>query len=157
MNKLYIAYGSNLNKNQMRGRCPGARILEKGTLKDYELLFKGDPGLSYLTVEPKEGEEVPIVVWAITPEDEVALDRYEGYPRLYQKEQLQVELETGEKVEAMAYIMTNERPDLNPPSTRYLETVRGGYRDFGINENTLFLALKKSIPGPTEGPHRQQK
>ena len=39
--KKYIAYGSNLNLEQMAFRCPTAKVVGKSELKDYELLFRG--------------------------------------------------------------------------------------------------------------------
>ena len=39
--RLYIAYGSNLNLLQMAFRCPTAEIAGKSELKGYELLFRG--------------------------------------------------------------------------------------------------------------------
>lgn len=83
MNKrYYIAYGSNLNVYQMRFRCPSARIIGTAIIPNYELLFKGSKTGSYLTIEPKDGSSVPVAAWETTAEDEAALDRYEGYPRL---------------------------------------------------------------------------
>jgi len=41
MKKYYIAYGSNLNVQQMRYRCPGARVVGTSVIKDYQLLYKG--------------------------------------------------------------------------------------------------------------------
>ena len=80
MKRYYIAYGSNLNVQQMRWRCPGARIIGTSELKDYRLLFKGSKTGSYLTIEPEMGYTVPVAVWEVSAEDERALDRYEGYP-----------------------------------------------------------------------------
>lgn len=37
MSKIYVAYGSNLNKEQMAYRCPTARFLGTGVIEDYEL------------------------------------------------------------------------------------------------------------------------
>ena len=37
--KLYIAYGSNLNLEQMKFRCPTAKLVGKGTIENYELQF----------------------------------------------------------------------------------------------------------------------
>lgn len=39
--RKYIAYGSNLNREQMAKRCPDAKVIGSGMLKDYELLFRG--------------------------------------------------------------------------------------------------------------------
>ena len=73
--KYYIAYGSNLNKEQMRFRCPQAEIIGTSEIKDYELLFKGSQTGSYLTIERKKGGSVPVAVWATTAADEASLDR----------------------------------------------------------------------------------
>ena len=53
--RYYIAYGSNLNVEQMHYRCPDARIIGTATLDDWTLLFKGSKTGSYLTIEQKEG------------------------------------------------------------------------------------------------------
>ena len=41
MGKLYVAYGSNLNMRQMKGRCPESVFLGTGVIEDHELQFKG--------------------------------------------------------------------------------------------------------------------
>ena len=75
MNNFYLAYGSNLNLEQMAHRCPTAKVVGTTTLKDYALLFRGQHGGAVATVEPCKGSEVPCLVWEITPADEQALDR----------------------------------------------------------------------------------
>lgn len=145
--RLYIAYGSNLNLDQMKYRCKTAKIYGKGILKGYRLLFKGSPGNAYLTIEPRAGGEVPVVVWDVKAEDEKALDRYEGYPSFYYKENIPVELEDGQVVEAFVYIMTGKIKDrihLNLPSKNYLAAVREGYESFGFNQKYIDEALKVS-------------
>ena len=71
-------------------RCPSARIIGTAEIPDYELLFKGSKTGSYLTVEPKTGESVPVAVWETTEEDEAALDRYEGFPAFYYKAEMKL-------------------------------------------------------------------
>ena len=61
--RKYIAYGSNLNREQMAKRCPDAKVIGSGMLKDYELLFRGYTDAAVATVEPKEGENVPVLIW----------------------------------------------------------------------------------------------
>ena len=65
--RYYLAYGSNLNVPQMRRRCPGATILGTAKLRGWELLFRGSKTGSYLTIEEREGCEVPVAVWVVTP------------------------------------------------------------------------------------------
>lgn len=83
--RLYMAYGSNMNLEQMADRCRTAEVVGKGILKNYELLFRGARHGAVATVEPREGSSVPVVLWEIGARDEVALDCYEGYPRLYRE------------------------------------------------------------------------
>lgn len=142
--RLYIAYGSNLNLEQMKYRCPTAKVYGKGKIYGYRLLFRGGPGNAYLTIEPCKGGKVPVVLWEIKPNDEKELDRYEGYPSFYYKEDIPVELDTGEIVTGMVYIMTRKRIHLNSPSQRYLEAVSEGYDSFGFNKEYITKALDVS-------------
>ena len=103
--KLYIAYGSNLNREQMADRCPTARILGASMMDDWRLLFRGVREGAVATVEPCQGGSVPVLVWEISPADEAALDRYEGWPYFYRKETLEVQL-NGKTVTAMVYILS---------------------------------------------------
>ena len=74
MNKtFYLAYGSNLNLEQMAHRCPTAKPVGPVVLKDYQLLFRGGHGSAVATVEPFKGKTVPCLLWEITPTDEAAL------------------------------------------------------------------------------------
>jgi gamma-glutamylcyclotransferase (GGCT)/AIG2-like uncharacterized protein YtfP len=141
-NTIYVAYGSNLNLEQMEFRCPYATVLGGGVLPDYQLLFRGGDGGAVATVEPKKGGSVPVLLWEITPRDEEALDRYEGWPHLYRKETVAVGY--GEKlVEAMVYIMNEGRP-LGLPSEYYLNTIMAGYESAGFNRKVLDQAVRDS-------------
>ena len=136
---FYLAYGSNLNVEQMNWRCPGADILGTSVIHDYELVFRR----GVLTIEPKEGACVPVGVWAIDMYDEAALDVYEGYPRMYRKEYMNVELD-GETISALVYVM-NEGRKIMPPSTVYFKTCLRGYRDFDFPTKTLVLKANEAL------------
>ena len=143
MSKLYVAYGSNLNMKQMKMRCPTAALYGKGIIENYELQFKGVPGNSHATIEPKEGSSVPVAVFEIQPNDEMMLDRYEGYPSYYFKQDVPVKL-GNENINAMVYIMDLNQ-DFGPPSAYYYETVYNGYKDCGFDVKGLNKAVEKSI------------
>jgi len=64
--RYYLAYGSNLNREQMGYRCPQARPVGVAELKDWRLLFRGSGTGNYLTIEPALGFSVPVAVWAVT-------------------------------------------------------------------------------------------
>ena len=148
MKRLYIAYGSNLNVRQMKMRCPKATILGTAKLKGWELLFKGSKTGSYLTIEENENGSVPVVIWAVTPSDEKALDRYEGYPAFYYKKDIKLqykEIRTGKRrtINAFAYIMHEER-QIGVPSLFYLNTCLDGYDTFYFDKQILLNAYHKS-------------
>ena len=77
----YFAYGSNLNKTGMRFRCPNATPIGKYKLEGYRLTFRG--GLP--DILPHENGVVTGGLWEITERCEMSLDRYEGFPNLYDK------------------------------------------------------------------------
>lgn len=154
MKRYYLAYGSNLNLEQMRWRCPDARVLGTAWLMDYRLLFKGSKTGSYLTVEPHKGSKVPLAVFEVSPFDEERLDHYEGFPSFYYKKELKIKyrgLWTGRERSATAfiYIMHEERP-FGIPSGSYVETCLAGYRDFEFDESYLRQALTDSTEGSDE-------
>ena len=150
MNKLYLAYGSNLSLEQMAWRCPHAYPVAAATLKDHRLLYKGSKTGSDLTVEPSEGDTVPLIVWQIDADDEAMLDRYEGYPHFYYKKDVEVELHSLRDGSPMGtgtgliYIMHEERP-LGRPSPTYVQICLEGYERFHLPAKCLYRALEDSI------------
>ena len=133
-NKLYVAYGSNLNLEQMARRCPTAKVVGIGVLKDYQLTFR-----RVATIEKQKGAITPVGVWEISPTDERALDIYEGYPHLYRKETVSVELKD-KTVKAMVYIMNEGKPQL--PVEYYYNVILEGYQDVGIDPKYFETAIK---------------
>ena len=139
--KIYASYGSNMNIAQMKHRCPKARVIGNGELADHRLIFRGNLG-GVANVEPSEGHKVPVVLWTITAGCEQALDRYEGYPRLYTKDLVTIKTADGE-VEAMIYVMCEEYKKLAAmPSDYYFSVIWQGYKDNGLKTKPLLKALK---------------
>lgn len=135
---LYVAYGSNLNLSQMEARCPGARVLGAGKILGCRLAFKRLGVCAYATIEPCEGEYVPVGVWEISGRNEAALDSYEGVPTHYNKETIEVEMDEG-SVRGMVYVM-NQRAVPALPGQGYFMGILEGYRSFGLEEGKLFEA-----------------
>ena len=126
----------------MKLHCPTAKLYGTGTIEDYELQFKGHPNGEYATISPKDGSSVPVAVWEIQPKDELSLDRYEGYPSLYFKQNVPVHLD-GEEVSAMVYIM-NLKMNFGLPSPHYYKTVYEGYNDCELDTDILDKAVLDS-------------
>jgi len=142
-NKIYLAYGSNLNLVQMAQRCPQAEVLGATEIRGYDLKFRGHQNAAVATVEPGEGN-VPALLWTITPKDEAELDVYEGWPLLYRKETVTVEL-NGKSMDAMVYIM-NDGYDLDTPYKTYYNSIAKGYADAGFDMAFLDKSVKQSRP-----------
>ena len=136
--KYYLAYGSNLNIEQMKHRCPDAKRVGSAELHGYRLAFRGHR-MGVLTIEPDSESSIPVGIWTISDDDEISLDFYEGFPRLYRKEIFTVQL-NGETIEAIIYIMNEGRP-ISAPSDYYLEAVSTGYKDFRFELFPLMGAL----------------
>lgn len=142
--KYYLAYGSNLNLNQMSYRCPSARPIGKINLKDYRLVYKGRADdYAYLTIEKCEGAIVPLGVFEVSYFDILSLDTYEGYPTFYSK--CYIPIKIGDKTKkALIYVM-NKNFDYHLPRLEYIETCLEGYNDFGFDRAILDKAFKDTI------------
>lgn len=141
MKKLYIAYGSNLNIKQMAYRCPTAKLYSTGFIENWTLQFRSMRESAYATILPDAGSNVPIAIWEIDRMSEQALDIYEGYPRLYYKQDIKVTTAYGKIVTGMVYIM-NEKAVPGIPSQRYINTIAQGYYDNNLDFDYLIRFIK---------------
>lgn len=140
--RLYAAYGSNLNVDQMSRRCPTAKPIAKSWLHDYALEFRGQPNRAHATVVPAKGKSVPIVIWRLSTDDVRALDRYEGVASgYYTKKYAKVEV-NGEMKTALIYVMTPQRYGF--PTDEYLQTIKEGYKHFNFDTNILLESVTQS-------------
>ena len=138
--KLYVAYGSNLHLEQMAYRCPDAKVFGTGVLKNYSLTFWGNTrGNGVATVLPEAGTDVPVALWEISAADEKNLDRYEGFPYLYRKENIDVLMADGSIVTGMVYLMNHGQPTY--PSDYYYNVIASGYKSFGFDTDFLEAAV----------------
>lgn len=144
MRKFYIAYGSNLNVQQMKDRCPGAVQIGSTVLPGYRITFRGNWRMGVANIEPRKGSSVPVGIWSITEADERRLDRYEGYPALYTKQVMMVKLPDLRTVPAIVYVMTPNKAWCRP-SPDYLRTIRQGYQDFGFCDRRLMYAATHPV------------
>ncbi len=115
--KLYFAYGSNMDENQMEVRCPDAILFSVVEAPGYEFALDSS---GVATIIPNSKKCVEGLLWLISPEDEKKLDRYEGVAAgCYRKETISVE-DYNRRYEALVYI-SNRAPFSN--------RIRSGYMD----------------------------
>ena len=132
--KYYFAYGSNLHHAQMKKRCPKCQYIKKIILHNYNLTFRSKYGAA--DIEKKYGKKVYGGLYKISKSDENKLDVYEEYPTLYKK---MFFFNRGVKV--MTYIMT-KKTKLVPPTNRYLNIIKQGYKDCKLSVKSLKIALR---------------
>ena len=130
----YFAYGSNLHHLQMKRRCPNCQFIKKMILHNYDLTFRSKYGAA--DIEKKNGKKVYGALYVISKSAERKLDIYEEYPTLYKKMFFKYQ---DKKV--MTYIMP-KKTKLVPPTTRYINIIKQGYKDCKLNIKSLNAALQ---------------
>lgn len=144
---LYVAYGSNMNLEQMEYRCPNSYVVCNGKLKGFKLVFNVHADVIKTN---NENDFVPVVVWNVADSDWNNLDMYEGYPSYYVKETVNVILDNGKIEKAIVYVMADNRKGICKPSKIYFEGIKMGYIENGIDVEYLYDALEYSFTHETE-------
>lgn len=127
--QFYFAYGSNMSLDNMSGRCgDGAKVIGPALLADYELTFDKR---GYANIIAQTGQQVWGVAWQIDQNCLKALDRYEGYPRMYDRQDVQINLGP-QTITAMVYIEPADQSG-GQPSRSYLDNrVIPGAKENGL-------------------------
>ncbi len=144
---VYIAYGSNMNSEWMKKRCPDAKFLAVSCIENHSLCFRENrAGNVYSTIEESSDSKVPVVLWAIDSRCESKLDCFEGYDRqdrsscYYLKRKYKVDF-GNEKVNGIVYVMNGVGRKAEPKYDYYNRILRG-YIDHQIDPQPLIDALE---------------
>ena len=124
---LYFAFGSNLNRKQIKRRCKNSRFISRHILKNYQLVFRSKYGAA--DIQRKKGSSVLGAIYDINKTDEKKLDAYEEFPKVYVKKYFKI---LGKKV--MFYYMSSKTKQTEP-SRRYLSSIIQGYKDCGYQDS----------------------
>ena len=145
---LYFAYGSSLLRAQMERRIMGNRPVNRATLQGYRLAFMGhstERKGPVANLVPDPSRSVPGYLYELEEVMIQYLDRCEACEKgTYQKFEVVVEKDDGEKVDAASYRLTQENPQLGQPNLGYLMQVKQGYKEWGLPEEVLEEALEFS-------------
>ena len=120
----------------MKRICKDSIFLKKINLKDFRLTFRSKYRAA--DIESKKNSIVPGGLFDISKSDEKKLDVYEDYPILYRKFYFTY---YGKKV--MTYTMVRKSV-FKFPTERYLNIVKRGYKDCGLDNKYL----QKGLLGP---------
>jgi hypothetical protein len=138
---LYFAYGSNMNHEQMKKRCPGSNFIGLAKLNGYKFVYDG--------ISQTRGGAVANMVES--PEDIVwggifdvpnidCLDRFEGAPKIYQRKSVNVQDESGKVYnDILVYLRNGEK--IGEPSKEYRELVITGAKNCHLPKNYIDFNL----------------
>ena len=118
----------------MKKRCKDSVFLKKINLSNFTLTFRSKYRAA--DIEPKKNSNVQGALFEISKSDEKKLDVYEDYPSLYKKFYFTY---YGKKV--MTYTMV-KKSAFKFPTERYLNVVKRGYKDCGLDKKFLNKGLK---------------
>jgi len=140
----YFAYGSNINEQQMRKRCPESKLFGKGFLCDYQLDFTiSDPerwgGGGCADVVSMPGGKVWGLIYEMGDKDEISLDNAEGsrYRKIYKE----IDIGNGKKIKAFLYEVIDKAP-FKKPSNKYLRNIKNGALEHKFNEEYINFLLE---------------
>ncbi|GJC80701.1 hypothetical protein ColLi_03539 [Colletotrichum liriopes] len=196
--RLYFAFGSNLSPTQMALRCPSSIPVGLAHLPGYTFIINSRgyanvvrnappsaaPGQSVSAAENNKpppltdptNPGVYGILYTLPPTDEAVLDRCEGVPHAYQKEELPVavvsttssdpssaasrpaplsdgggHLQKGDNVIALVYV-DNERTEPSSPRAEYVDRMNRGVDEatklFGLPAGYVDHVIRPYIPAP---------
>jgi gamma-glutamylcyclotransferase (GGCT)/AIG2-like uncharacterized protein YtfP len=127
----YFAYGSNMNTAQMNQRCKtGIEIVGPAQLENYEFGFDSR---GYANIRPKQGEFVWGLVWEIDKPCITSLDGYEGYPNVYDRQDVTV-VKNGQNIDAFVYIQPAQEFGGTPQPDYLSGKIIPGAKENGLPE-----------------------
>ena len=126
---VYAAYGSNMHPEQMLQRAPHSPMTGTGWLYGWRLTFAGEDigwegALATIVEDP--GSRVFVVLYDVTPADELNLDHWEGSEfGIHKKIRCRVDRLTGFTADAapepvLAWLYVVDAWEGGLPSARYL-------------------------------------
>ena len=158
--KLNFAYGSNQNIAEFEQWCISRgypskllKFVGRASLRDFELAFSYRSSSrrgGVLDIRERRGSVVPGVVFEVDSEGWEALDEKEGATGCYQREDVVVFDESGEKYRAITYRVSADRTQAYvAPAPGYVGIVQLGLKSWKIGDTHLLAAAKNdSLPCP---------
>ena len=134
---FYFAYGSNMNHEQMRKRCPYSNFVGAAYLNNAGFRYDGFSGAwndkAVANIVSNDGEKVWGGLFEVSENDLAKLDRHEGFPKSYGKKVAHVIDAEGNTYDAWVYFRIGEMK--GDPSEKYRKVVLEGARDCNLPED----------------------
>jgi hypothetical protein len=147
---LHFAYGSNMSRALMAGRCPGAKALGTAVLDHWRFVICR---AGYASIEPGAGARVHGVLWRLDLRDVAAVDAYENLAAgLYIRRTLPV-CRGGRLTPAWVYIAGRRGEGAPKPS--YIHLVVEAARDWGLPAPYIGSLQRWSTSGWRGARHKE--
>ncbi len=141
---LHFAYGSNMSRALMLGRCPQARPLGAATLSGWQFLITPD---GFASIAPRAGAVVHGVLWSLTVRDLAAINAYESLDSgLYLRRTLTVR-HGRRSVRALVYVA--RRQGEGRPRPGYMMVVTEAAREWELPDSHVRSLRRWSPSGWT--------
>lgn len=138
---LYFAYGSNLWRQQMLGRCPEHREIGAGLLMGWRWIITTR---GYASIVVSEGDYVLGTVYELSEADVRNLDRFEDVAQgAYSKEMITIEVDV-RYLNCLVYI--DHITDEGKPKEEYIARINNGIGDAGFPTEYVTLYLRPFVP-----------
>lgn len=133
MSRLYLAYGSNMSREQMRFRCPGAVLVDAVVIPGWRLAFRGAFSRNWgagavATLLPDERHCAAGMVYDLAPEHEEALDGWEGVSQGHYSKLEDFARYHGEPL----FTYVSQQGEDGLPGRAYLAVMRLGLHDWKL-------------------------
>jgi gamma-glutamylcyclotransferase (GGCT)/AIG2-like uncharacterized protein YtfP len=143
MNNYYFAYGSNMDADQMRERCPDSELVGVAILKNYKLgftIYSPTRACGCADIVPSDSDSVYGLLYKLSDADLIALDTFEGHPVHYRRIAVVVETADG-PVTAESYEVVDKKSDF-ATSERYLDLLVGAATRHGFPDEYQEMLLQ---------------
>ena len=105
---FYFAYGSNMSEDRMINRGLQPKGKQVAFLDNYKFIINKrsykNPQIGYANVKPSKGSIVEGILYEVKNNELNLLDRFEGSPKHYNRQILNLRLSNGTIVEGVVYI-----------------------------------------------------
>lgn len=137
---FYVAYGSNLDSNQMKSRCPNSKFVKYSFLQNSRLVFSQESrrdSVGFASLDYSKGSKALVAIYETPEQDEYDLDSYEGacftgVHRPYIKKYLDKD--------HYIYLGNSEYKNVDAtPKISYLYTIFEGYKQSPYTSELLDL------------------
>ncbi len=161
---FYFGYGSNLWLDQMHLRCPSSAFMGVGRMMDFRWMISLR-GYANVVSCDSSYHGVYGLIYKLTPADEAALDKNEGVPHVYTKENMtvgywessqyaegrwkKVDVTTNGQAKSVLVYIDRLRVEDGKPKEEYVHRMNMGIADaisMGIPVNYIEDDMRPFIP-----------